>query len=122
MYFGHALQPALQIKAQQHKRRYKDHKQVGHVQPGVGDHLRKAEIRILPGQELDKIVQDPSRDHRVERHDGNVADEADDAEYAHLWPGFSRRWYMVTGLAWAARPTANSMTMTGRPSTSRQRM
>ena len=40
----------------------------------------------------------------------------------HLWPGFSRRWYMVTGLAWAARPTANSITITGRPSTSRQRM
>ena len=85
--FGHALQPALQIKAQQHKRRYNDHKQVGHVQPGVGDHLRKAEIRVLPGQELDKIVQDPARDHRVERHDGNVADEADDTEYAPLVAG-----------------------------------
>lgn len=51
---GHAFQPALQVEAEQYERRHDHRKQIGHVDFRVGEHLRKAEIGVVPSQEFDK--------------------------------------------------------------------
>ena len=84
---GHAFQPALQVEAEQYERRHDYHKQIGHIDFRVGDHLRKAEIGVATGQEFDKIVQNPACDNGVKGHQRNVADEA---EYAEKPPPLAR--------------------------------
>ena len=84
---GHAFQPALQVEAEQYERRRHRDKQVGHIHLRVGQHLRKAEVGVLPGEELDEIVENPACDNGVKGHQRNVADKA---EYAEKPPPLAR--------------------------------
>ena len=94
---GHAFQPALQVEAEQYERRHDHRKQIGHVDFRVGEHLRKAEIGVVPSQEFDKIVQNPAGDDRVKRHDGNVADQAEHAEHAPFVAGLFQTLVHING-------------------------
>ena len=73
--FRHALQAALQIKAQNAEAQHDRDQQINDVHAGVRDHLHEAEVRALAEQELHEVIHHPAGDDGVERHQGDVAEQ-----------------------------------------------
>ena len=116
MCLGHALQSALQVEAEQYERRHDYHKQIGHIDFRVGDHLRKAEIGVAPGQKFDKIVQNPACDNGEKAISAMLPIRLITPKAPPL-AGLFKALVHIDGAGLRCAATANSMTITGRPST-----
>ena len=75
--FRDALQTALEIKAQNAEGHNDRHGQIRHIDAGVCDHGDEAEVFRPAGQESDEVIDDPTGDDGVERHERDVAEEGD---------------------------------------------
>ena len=82
---GHALQTALEVKAQHREADGNGDGEIGHIDAGVGDHADKSaslfkkpgHLAGLAGEELDKVVNHPAGDDRVEGHQRDIAQQAE---------------------------------------------
>ena len=85
---GHALQAALQVKAQHAEAEQHRDGQIGHVDPGIRDHAYEAQIRASAGEELHEVIHHPAGHNRVERHQREVSDQRQISVDMPLLTGF----------------------------------
>ena len=72
---GHALQAALQVKAQHAEAEHHRDQQVDHVDAGIRDHGHEAQIRGLSGEKLHEVIHHPAGYDRIERHQRQVSEQ-----------------------------------------------
>ena len=86
--FGNTFQTALQLESQNKKANENSEEQADNIDGRVRDHFHKTKSLAFSGEKHDEIIDHPSGDHRVERHQGDASDQSDISVNVPFLPGF----------------------------------